>query len=141
MYDIKDALMSEACSLTDIVIKPTHLLAGTGVIFLSKEGAVSFPKPTGPGKVVMDSWQHSNSRLMDVTGSREDSAKAVATVCLTMLKEPAGDSEAKPLRKVRSKDRIPKYHQLAMQMLAEQGDQPTVNSNYKNILSVKINGY
>ena len=100
MSDITDALMSQECASTDIVIKPTHLLAGRGVIFMSKEGAVSFPEPTGPGKVVMDSWQHSNSKLMDVAGSREDSAKAVATVCLTMLKEPAGDSEAKPLRDV-----------------------------------------
>ena len=100
LSDITDALMREECSLTDIVIKPTHLLAGRGVIFMSKEGAVSFPKPTGPGKVVMDSWQHSNSRLMDVAGSREDTAKAVADVSLAMLKEPAGDSEAKPLRDV-----------------------------------------
>ena len=100
MSDITDALMSQECAAIDIVIKPTHLLAGRGVIFMSKEGAVSFPKPTGPGKVVMDSWQHSNSKLMAVAGSREDSAIAVANVCLTMLKEPAGDSEAKPLRDV-----------------------------------------
>ena len=59
--DIVDAL----CRLCrPAIMKPTHLLAGLGVVFVSPSGNISFPKPSRPGYIQMKTWQNKYKNIL-----------------------------------------------------------------------------
>ena len=97
--DIRNALQSISGT---VVIKPTHLLAGLGVIIVAPSGEVKFPPPSGPGCMKMEAWQNEHSCFSkpETTNSKEDNLCIVSGICMTMLKQKANESEAKPLRMI-----------------------------------------
>ena len=85
-----------------VIIKPTHLLAGLGVLIVSPLGKPDFPRPSGPGCAKMKDWQEktiSSLQLRKYNG-KEDRLRVVADLCIEMLKFKANITEAKPLREI-----------------------------------------
>ena len=85
-----------------VIIKPTHLLAGLGVLILSPFGKTSFPRPSGPGCAMMKEWQEKTISSIQLRkyNTKEDKLCVVADLCIEMLKFKANITEAKPLREI-----------------------------------------
>ena len=85
-----------------VIIKPTHLLAGLGVMIVSSSGKISFPKPSGPGSKKMREWQatHIDTLQSENNKTKEGRLYVVAGLSIAMLKVKADITEAKPLREI-----------------------------------------
>ena len=85
-----------------VIIKPTHLLAGLGVLILSQFGKADFPRPSGPGCAKMKEWQEKTISCLQLRkyNTKEDRLHVVADLCIEMLKFKANITEAKPLREI-----------------------------------------
>ena len=85
-----------------VIIKPTHLLAGLGVIIVSSLGKISFPKPSGPGSKKMREWQANHIGILQSENhkGKEERLYVVAEFSIEMLNLKADITEAKPLRQI-----------------------------------------
>ena len=81
LFDILSTLQQST------IIKPTHLLAGLGVIIVSPSGKIDYPTPSGPGSEEMKLWQDNHSNILNSENchSKENVFDSVAELCIKML--------------------------------------------------------